>query len=133
MNPFYSDVAARALHRCEYCRAPESIFNLPFEVEHIIPVSLDGKDDIQNLALACRSCNLHKGASISGEEPRTNQATRLFNPRLDRWPNHFTINLNTGEITGRTAIGRITVKQLNMNSPVQLDARKYWMQLQLFP
>ena len=38
MNPLYAPVAARAAHRCEYCRAPEVIFNFRFEVEHIIPL-----------------------------------------------------------------------------------------------
>jgi hypothetical protein len=35
MNPHYRVVAQRAGHRCEYCRAPEAVFNFPFEVEHI--------------------------------------------------------------------------------------------------
>lgn len=28
MNPFYTLVADRAAHRCEYCHAPELVFNL---------------------------------------------------------------------------------------------------------
>jgi hypothetical protein len=34
MNSFYTLVADRAAHRCEYCHAPELVFNFPFEVEH---------------------------------------------------------------------------------------------------
>jgi len=30
MNPHYARVAQRAGHRCEYCRAPEAVFNFPF-------------------------------------------------------------------------------------------------------
>ena len=41
MNRFYSEVAERAGHRCEYCRAPEVVFNFPFEVEHIIHPRID--------------------------------------------------------------------------------------------
>ncbi|CDH47543.1 HNH endonuclease [Candidatus Contendibacter odensensis] len=59
MNPAYPQVSARADHRCEYCHAPELIFNFPFEVEHIIPLVQGGRDTDDNLALACRSCNLH--------------------------------------------------------------------------
>jgi 5-methylcytosine-specific restriction endonuclease McrA len=55
MNRRYADVAARAGHRCEYCHAPEAIFNFPFEVEHIIPPNDGGADETNNLALACRS------------------------------------------------------------------------------
>ncbi len=66
MNRYYTAIAQRANHRCEYCQAPELIFNFPFEVEHIIPLSRQGENDEANLALACRSCNLRKGTRISG-------------------------------------------------------------------
>ena len=64
MNPFYHLVADRACHRCEYCHAPELVFNFPFEVEHIIPTSRGGANVEINLALACRSCNLRKGIRL---------------------------------------------------------------------
>ncbi len=82
MNPFYTLVADRASHRCEYCHAPELVFNFPFEVEHIIPLYRSGADAEFNLALACRSCNLHKGTRISGIEPESDTEIRLFHPRL---------------------------------------------------
>ena len=66
MNPFYLVIAGRANHRCEYCQAPELIFNFPFEVEHIIPLSRQGSNGNDNLALACRSCNLRKGNRVAG-------------------------------------------------------------------
>ncbi len=66
MNPNYTLVADRANHQCEYCHAPELVFNFPFDVEHIIPRSRQGKDSEENLALSCRSCNLRKSNHISG-------------------------------------------------------------------
>jgi hypothetical protein len=48
-------VAERAGHRCEYCGAPEAVFNFPFEVEHIIPPAQGGTDDASNRALACNT------------------------------------------------------------------------------
>ncbi len=39
MNPLYPFVAERAERRCEYCRAPEEVFNFAFEVEHLLPQS----------------------------------------------------------------------------------------------
>jgi len=50
MNPQYAEVALRAGHRCEYCHAPEVVFNLPLEVEHIIPISRGGAESGDNLA-----------------------------------------------------------------------------------
>jgi 5-methylcytosine-specific restriction endonuclease McrA len=53
MNPCYAAIAERANHRCEYCQAPEVVFNFPFEVEHIIPIFRQGANNEANLALAC--------------------------------------------------------------------------------
>lgn len=71
MNRHYSAVALRAGHRCEYCRAPEAVFNFPFEVEHVVPVSRGGDDEETNWALACRACNLHKSAHVMAVDPET--------------------------------------------------------------
>jgi 5-methylcytosine-specific restriction endonuclease McrA len=68
MNPHYPAVARRANHRCEYCRAPEAIFNFPFEVEHVLPSAAGGSDDESNLALTCRSCNVHKSSHLTGPD-----------------------------------------------------------------
>ena len=89
MNRHYAGVAERAGHRCEYCHAPEAIFNLPFEVEHIVPKSQDGPDDESNQALACRACNLYKSDQQSGIDQPTQEVVRLFHPRRDRWDEHF--------------------------------------------
>jgi len=45
VNPYYRAIAQRANHRCEYCKAPEVVFNFPFEVEHIIPLSQKDSND----------------------------------------------------------------------------------------
>jgi 5-methylcytosine-specific restriction endonuclease McrA len=66
VNPLYPAVAERAGHRCEYCHAPEQIFNFTFEVEHIHPRASGGGNNPENLALACESCNLHKAMATTG-------------------------------------------------------------------
>ncbi|MGC8638490.1 MAG: HNH endonuclease [Isosphaeraceae bacterium] len=96
MNPRYPAVAERARYRCEYCQAPEAIFNLGFEVEHIVPTSRNGKDEASNWALACRSCNLHKSDHLGGFDEVTEQASRLFHPRLDLWKAHFRVDTDAG-------------------------------------
>ncbi len=80
MNPRYRLVVERAGFRCEYCRAPEAIFNLNFEVEHIVPKSKNGQDDESNWALACRACNLHKANQVEAFDEETGQTARLFHP-----------------------------------------------------
>jgi HNH endonuclease len=133
MNPHYTQVALRAGHRCEYCHAPEVVFNLPLEVEHIVPVARGGEDTIANWALACRSCNLNKAAHVNGSDPDSDAVVRLFHPREDRWEDHFQVVLESGKIVGRTPIGKATVARLGMNSAAQVVARQQWMRLGLFP
>ena len=132
MNSLYDQIADRAEHRCEYCRAPERAFNFRFDVEHIIPKSRQGNDTAENLALSCRSCNLHKSNRTIAIDPETKYETNLFNPRQDHWTDHFQAIPNY-EIIGKTAIGRATVICLNMNHSSQIFARQLWAEWHLFP
>ena len=133
MNPNYNLVADRAAHRCEYCRAPEIVFNFPFEIEHIVPLYRGGNNEISNLALACRSCNLRKGTNTSGIDSTSNTEVSLFHPRENRWEENFQVQAESGAIAGMTAVGRVTVTALGMNSQSQLIARQLWIRLGLFP
>jgi hypothetical protein len=133
MNAHYAAVAERAAHRCEYCRAPEVIFNFPFEVEHIVPPSRGGMDQESNWALSCRSCNLHKSQHIEAADPQTGKLVPLFHPRQNRWDEHFAADPTSGALAGLSAIGRATVDRLQMNRPAQLTARRQWVRLGLFP
>jgi len=133
MNPRYIQVALRAGHRCEYCHAPEAVFNISLEVDHIVPVARGGSDTSENWALACRACNLYKAAYLGGRDPETNAVVRLFHPRKDRWEDHFEVAPEGGKILGRTAVGRAMAVRLGMNSEAQVAARRQWMRLGLFP
>jgi hypothetical protein len=133
MNRFYTLVADRAGHRCEYCHAPELVFNFPFEIEHIIPTYLGGNDTESNLALACRSCNLRKGIRTAGIDPKSKIEIPLFNPRKDFWSQHFEVDSNLGQLIGKTSTGELTITTLKMNSQTQVTARQIWVGLNLFP
>ena len=132
MNPLYSAVAGRARHRCEYCRAPEAVFNFPFEVEHIVPPGRGGKTELENCALACRSCNLFKSNVIEGPDDIGGQQIRLFQPRLDCWEDHFRV-CESGEIEALTSIARATIARLRMNTAAQVEARRLWVRLAMYP
>jgi hypothetical protein len=133
MNRFYPLAVDRAGHRCEYCHAPELVFNVPFEVEHIIPIFLGSNDAESNLALACRSCNLRKGIRTTGIDPESKIEISLFNPRQDFWHQHFEVDDNSGQIIGKTSTGKLTISTLKMNSQTQIAARQIWIRLDLFP
>ncbi len=133
MNPLYPAVARRAGHRCEYCHAPEIVFNFPFEVDHVLPQSRGGSHDPENLALACRACNLFKSDFETARDDQGEAELSLFHPRRDVWESHFRVDAEQAVIRGRTPIGRACVARLQMNRPQQRQARRRWIRLGLFP
>lgn len=125
----YPQVAERADRLCEYCLAPEDVFNQEFEVDHIVARAANGCDHLHKLVLACRSCNLRKGEHGTGLDPETKQRALLFHPRQDAWDDHFTLNLETFHIEGLTSTGRATVVRLGFNRRKQVRARALWLAL----
>src|SRR4051794_3289225 len=83
------DVRERAGHRCEYCLMHDSLQGATFHVEHVVPRSRGGTSELENLAWACPSCNLHKSDRTAVVDPETAASVRLFHPRTDRWGDHF--------------------------------------------
>ena len=107
--------------------------NLALEVEHILPVSRGGHDAEENLALACRACNLAKSNHRFGIDPETNTEARLFHPRLDKWTDNFVFDEDSSAIIGITEIGRATIIRLNINAEFQRRARLVWSTFDLYP
>ena len=56
------DVLRRDKFVCQYCGACGP--DVELEVDHIIPVSRGGSDDISNLKTACINCNRGKGDRV---------------------------------------------------------------------
>jgi hypothetical protein len=90
-------------------------------IEHIIPKIHGGTDDLDNLALACIDCNLHKGPNLTGIDPEAGAVTELFHPRRYVWEDHFF--WRGIHLVSNTPIGRTTIRVLNMNSEDQLALR----------
>ena len=126
-------VRERAGRRCEYCHAPDEVTGGRYQVDHILPRSLGGGDELANLAFGCSGCNLAKSNHVSGLDPETQEQVALFHPRKDRWVEHFAFARVIFELRGKTAKGRATVTQLKMNIAYQVEARKLWVELGLYP
>ena len=117
-----TQVRERAHNACEYCHLHQDDSPLAaLHIEHIIPKIHGGTDDLDNLALACIDCNLHKGTNLTGIDPQTNEVTQLFHPRRQHWDEHF--ELQGVYLVGTTAIGRTTIRVLNINSDDQVVLR----------
>lgn len=51
------------------------------EIDHIVPRAAGGSDTLDNLCVACISCNGYKLAFQEGIDPTTGEPAALFNPR----------------------------------------------------
>lgn len=115
-NSLSNQLLRRAQWKCEYCKqeltAPISYY---FEKEHVVPVSRSNDNSFENLAVACRPCNLNKSNKLKFNDPKTGKETNIFNPRQDRWLDHFKYSNFSGNIIGQTSKGRATAKLLKFN------------------
>lgn len=117
-----ADVAWRAAHRCEYCLIHENDAGFPHQVDHVVSRKHGGTSSFNNLAYACILCNRYKGSDVASINPKTGESVRLFNPRKDRWTDHF--HLDAGFIEPLTAAGSVTVRLLRLNATERLAERR---------
>jgi hypothetical protein len=114
-------VETRAGARCEYCLIHEADTYSGCEVDHIISEKHGGPTAAENLAYSCMYCNRLKGSDIASIASRTGQIVRLFNPRTDRWSDHFV--LNGAVIRPLSDVGEATATLLGFNRPERVDER----------
>jgi HNH endonuclease len=119
-------VRKRADYHCEYCKYPEEFTAADLETDHIVPESKGGSDDEDNLCAACRNCNSSKLATQTAIDPETHIEVALFNPRTQKWSNHFRFSADYTQIMGLTQTGRATILRLRMNRDSLIVAREHW-------
>jgi hypothetical protein len=116
-------------NRCGYCLSPQKLVMARLEIEHIIPISKGGSNEESNLWLACPICNSHKAGKIEAIDPLTDEVVALFNPRTQKWSEHFVWSEDGIRILGKTVTGRATVKALCLDNDLDaLEVRSYWVQ-----
>jgi hypothetical protein len=103
---------------------------LRFQQDHIISQKHGGQTALANLAWSCADCNAHKGPDLAGIDPETGKLERLFKPRVDVWEEHF--RWDGAELVGKTAVGRVTVKVLQVNLEERVAVRRELMAARLF-
>jgi hypothetical protein len=126
-------VAMRANYLCEYCCASAIYSAHPFNLDHIIPISQNGSNDLSNLAHACGGCNGSKFDKTHGIDPTTKEFVSLFNPRTMIWSEHFIWSENFLEMVGISSIGRATIFTLKTNRDGVKNLRKLLMYENLHP
>jgi hypothetical protein len=124
-------VADRADQLCEYCLIHRDDTFLGCSIDHIISIKHGGSSLDGNLAYACTTCNSNKGSDISSLVPGTGELVRLFNPRIDRWRDHF--RLDQAVIIPLTEIGEATVRILGFNQDDALLERETLQAIGRYP
>lgn len=119
--------------RCAYCHTTEANTGQPMTVDHIIPQSQGGPTEFENLCFACWRCNEFKGAAILARDPLTGEEVPLFNPRAQKWHEHFAWDAEGTHLVGLTPVGRATIVAVNMNNAVIVDARRRWVSIGWHP
>lgn len=117
---------------CEYCHSAEESSSTLFTIDHILPRSIGGSDELENLALACHRCNNNRYNFVTGTDPETEQEVTLFNPRQQQWSEHFNWSADGLEIRGITPTGRGTCDRLDLNDLYNnegaiIRARRLWI------
>jgi HNH endonuclease len=115
-------VIQRAGNRCEYCGISQIGQVATFHLDHIVPVVAGGETSPENLALACVSCSLRKGAKQKLKDLETGEVVLVFNPRQLAWKEHF--GWSDVKVVGLTATGRATIKALDLNRVTILAIRE---------
>ena len=103
----------------------------PHQVDHIAGRKHGGLSSPDNLAFACILCNRYKGNDIASIAPQTGEIVPLFNPRRDRWADHF--RLDAERIQPISEIGGVTVRLLRLNAPERLIERRILQSLGTYP
>ena len=115
-------VIERASNRCEYCGLAQAGQAATFHIDHVIPLAAGGATNAENLALACVSCSLRKGAKLLVPDAVSGHEIPVFNPRTQAWSDHF--QWDETRVVGVSDVGRATVSALDMNRAVILAIRE---------
>lgn len=117
------EVKSRANNCCEYCKSQDKYSPTSFTLDHIIPESLDGTSDFENLAYACFLCNRLKSNKLKSFDTSSEKWILLFNPRRDVWEENFAWSEDATMIIGISVIGRCTIKELKLNREKLIEYR----------
>lgn len=124
-------VVERAGNCCEYCLLQQDLAASTHQVAHVIAEKHGGETSLDNLALSCTLCNRRKGSDISSIDPERGNLVSLFNPRTQRWSDHF--ELDGVHIVGVTEVGRTTVEFLRLNAFERLTERDALIRASRYP
>jgi hypothetical protein len=124
-------VISRAQGLCEYCLIHEEDTFFGCEIDHIISEKHGGPTEGANLAYACFVCNHRKGSDIASILWPQSSLVRFYNPRTDRWSEHF--RLRGARIEPLTQVGEVTARIFGFNDAERILEREALMRARRYP
>lgn len=100
-------------------------------MDHVIARKHRGRTVSGNLAFSCARCNNNKGSDLAAIDPLTGAIFLLFNPRAQKWRDHFVFE--DAKIIGLTGTGRATVELLRLNDDIIVAQRRVLMEAGTYP
>jgi hypothetical protein len=113
-KPLRAEILNRDAGRCRYCGLVQIGQATVFHIDHVLPKSKGGLTSIDNLALQCPHCSLHKSNKTHATDPESGQLVPLYHPLTAPWRDHFDLAPD-GTVKGKTDTGRATTDALSMN------------------
>lgn len=124
-------MVARAQGLCEYCLIAVEDTLLGTAADHIISEKHGGPTTEEILAQTCVACNNAKGSGVGSIHWESGEFHRFFNPRTDRWADHF--RLRDGRIEGVSPIGSVTARLLRFNDAARVLERRALQSMGRYP
>jgi len=102
---------------CGYCGVRDVDAGAKLTVDHFLPRSHGGADDLENLVYCCHACNEYKG-----EYWHDNEEKRVLHPQNNTLSQHLSEG-DDGRLYALTERGAIHIQRLHLNRP-QLIANR---------
>lgn len=78
-------------------------------------------------------CNDYKGAQTHAMDRASDELVHFFNPRTQKWSDHFFWSEDGVYIIGQTPCGRASVDAIQLNNEYVVLARKNWVRVGWHP
>ncbi|MCP2729233.1 eCIS core domain-containing protein [Limnofasciculus baicalensis] len=114
-------VIFQADYRCEYCKISSRLTGILLLIEHILPCSLEGTDDRQNLAASCYRCNEFKESHFMKHQHLSQTKNAIANHRegeIPSSPTQITRHSPHPILELQSLIGNRAVNQLLAGEPL---------------
>ena len=125
MHALSQQVRERFNFCCGYCGVSEVATGGELTIDHFVPLSRGGTDDLENLVYACFRCNINKAAYYSSDPNAS-----LLQPGRDDLEEHYQLNLTTGILEALTERGALQIQVLRLNRRPSVERRLRTLKLE---